>query len=432
MNNLKRISIIARHEFLAIVGKKSFIIMTILIPLIGLACMGLPLLMMQFNKGDIETVAIVDESGKYARVFTDNEEFCFQDITPIGTDGLREFYEQQKNLYAVIVIPAGVDSLHKVTVYSRNAVRMGLQSYITQCLDNALTSTRIESYGIPQLGEIISNSKVEVSLNCIKWDEHGNESQLNADLISLIGMALALLTYMFVMMYGATILSSVIEEKTNRIIEVMVSCCRPIELLLGKIIGVGMTGIVQIAIWCIFLGVISVVFGIGNMISNPELLAESSSAGDFYIDINSVLQSISSINLTEILTCFVLYFIGGYLLYGSMFAAAGSTVDQPNEGSHATMPLTMFLIFALWAGLACANNPNGQLAWWCSMIPFTSPVVMMVRLPYDVAFWEVSLSIAILFGSALGIATLAAKIYRKGILLYGKKFSWKNITMWIK
>ena len=148
--------------------------------------------------------------------------------------------------------------------------------------------------------------------------------------------------------------------------------------------------------------------------------------------INNIMQSVASINLSGIAACFVLYFIGGYLLYGSMFAAAGSTVDQPNEGSQATIPMMMFLVLALWAGIACIDNPDGTLAWWCSMIPFTSPVVMMVRLPYDVPFWEIALSIAILFGSALGIAAVAAKIYRKGILLYGKKFSWKNIMAWIK
>jgi ABC-2 type transport system permease protein len=150
------------------------------------------------------------------------------------------------------------------------------------------------------------------------------------------------------------------------------------------------------------------------------------------METEAILQSLASVNFVEIGTCFILYFIGGYLLYGSMFAAAGSTVDQPNEGSQATVPMMMFLVLALWVGLACMENPDGALAWWCSMIPFTSPVVMMVRLPYDVALWEITLSVIILFASALGIAILAGKIYRKGILLYGKKFSWKNIGLWLK
>lgn len=436
MNNISRIAIITRHEFLAIAGKKSFIVMTILIPLISIACLGLPYLMMQFNKGEIETVAIVDESGRYGKAITDNDEFRFHDITPIGTTGLHEFYKQQDGLYAIVVIPADIDSTLSVDVFSQNAVRMGLQSYVAQCLGDTVTQARIASYNIPGLDKIINDSQADIQLNCVKWDEDGDESQSDAELASIIGLVLAFLTYMFVMMYGAMILTSVVEEKTNRIIEVMVSCCKPIELLLGKIIGVGFVGIVQIAIWCIFIGIISAIFGISTVASDPELIARTQMAGNIDADtgnmINNIMQSVASINLSGIAACFVLYFIGGYLLYGSMFAAAGSTVDQPNEGSQATIPMMMFLVLALWAGIACIDNPDGTLAWWCSMIPFTSPVVMMVRLPYDVPFWEIALSIAILFGSALGIAAVAAKIYRKGILLYGKKFSWKNIMAWIK
>ena len=436
MNNISRIAIITRHEFLAIAGKKSFIVMTILIPLISIACLGLPYLMMQFNKGDIETVAIVDESGRYGKAITDNDEFRFHDITPIGTTGLHEFYKQQDGLYAIVVIPADIDSTLSVDVFSQNAVRMGLQSYVAQCLGDTVTQARIASYNIPGLDKIINDSQADIQLNCVKWDEDGDESQSDAELASIIGLVLAFLTYMFVMMYGAMILTSVVEEKTNRIIEVMVSCCKPIELLLGKIIGVGFVGIVQIAIWCIFIGIISAIFGISTVASDPELIARTQMAGNIDADtgnmINNIMQSVASINLSGIAACFVLYFIGGYLLYGSMFAAAGSTVDQPNEGSQATIPMMMFLVLALWAGIACIDNPDGTLAWWCSMIPFTSPVVMMVRLPYDVPFWEIALSIAILFGSALGIAAVAAKIYRQGILLYGKKFSWKNIMAWIK
>ena len=436
MNNISRIAIITRHEFLAIAGKKSFIVMTILIPLISIACLGLPYLMMQFNKGDIETVAIVDESGRYGKAITDNDEFRFHDITPIGTTGLHEFYKRQDGLYAIVVIPADIDSTLSVDVFSQNAVRMGLQSYVAQCLGDTVTQARIAPYNIPGLDKIINDSQADIQLNCVKWDEDGDESQSDAELASIIGLVLAFLTYMFVMMYGAMILTSVVEEKTNRIIEVMVSCCKPIELLLGKIIGVGFVGIVQIAIWCIFIGIISAIFGISTVASDPELIARTQMAGNIDADtgnmINNIMQSVASINLSGIAACFVLYFIGGYLLYGSMFAAAGSTVDQPNEGSQATIPMMMFLVLALWAGIACIDNPDGTLAWWCSMIPFTSPVVMMVRLPYDVPFWEIALSIAILFGSALGIAAVAAKIYRKGILLYGKKFSWKNIMAWIK
>ncbi len=437
MNKFKRISIISRHEFMAIAGRKSFIVMTILVPLISLACIGLPFIMEQFNKSEIKTVAIVDESNRYGGAITDNDEFRFQNYSDEAAGDIKGLYDGRDDLYAIVIIPADIDKSLKVDIFSRNTVRIGLQEHLSQCLNDTLTQARIDSYNIPQLNKIINESEATVSLNCIKWNDDGEESQSNAEVASILGLILAFLTYMFVMMYGAMILTSVVEEKTNRIIEVMTSCCRPIELLLGKIIGVGFVGIAQIAIWCVFLGIISAIFGIGTAIANPEAMIPAQAAGPA-LDAGSddiiaiVTQSLSSINFLQTGVCFVLYFIGGYLLYGSMFAAAGSTVDQPNEGSQATTPMMMFLVLALWAGIACIDNPDGSLAWWCSMIPFTSPIVMMVRLPYDVAPWEIVLSIIILFGSALGIAAIAAKIYRKGILLYGKKFSWKNIGAWIK
>lgn len=434
MNSFNRISLITRHEFMAIAGKKSFIVMTILVPLISLACIGMPFLMAKINKGDVETVAIIDQSGKYGSAITANDEFRFHDITPVGTTGMKDFYAQQENLYAIVVIPADVDSTLNVDIYSRNTVRSGLQSLVTRCIEDTITQARISSHNIPQLSKIIDESRADIHLNCVKWDEDGSETRTDSDFAEFIGIILAFLTYMFVMMYGAMILTSVVEEKTNRIVEVMVSCCRPVELLLGKIIGVGFVGIAQIAIWAVFIGIISAIFGIGTAMSGIDVAQGQAAlaATDIDMETEAILQSLASVNFVEIGTCFILYFIGGYLLYGSMFAAAGSTVDQPNEGSQATVPMMMFLVLALWVGLACMENPDGALAWWCSMIPFTSPVVMMVRLPYDVALWEITLSVIILFASALGIAILAGKIYRKGILLYGKKFSWKNIGLWLK
>lgn len=433
--NFNHILIIARNEFKAIAGKKSFIVMTILIPVLSIACLGLPYLLMQFNKGEIETVAIVDHSGRYGNAITDNDEFHFQLYSDTPTQNIHDFYNEQTDLYAIAIIPADVDSTLAVDIFSNNAVRMGLQEHLAECLNDTITQARINSYGIPMLNKIIEESSAEVNVNCIKWDDDGSESQSNAEIASIIGMALAFLTYIFVLMYGAMILTSVTEEKTNRIVEVMMSCCRPIELLSGKIIGIGMVGIVQIAIWCVCLGIISVILGISSAIFNPEVAMVQAQAMSVEADnetMTSIMQAAASINFVEIIACFVLYFIGGYLLYGSLFAAAGSTVDQASEGSQAVTPLMTFLMLSLWAGIACMENPDGNLAWWCSMIPFTSPIVMMVRLPYDVAFWEIALSIIILYASAWGFSVIAAKIYRNSILRYGQKFSWKNLGSLLK
>lgn len=435
MKNLSRLPLIIRHEFMAIAAKKSFIVMTILIPLICLACIGLPWLLTKINTGDQENVAFVDKSGRYGKALVDTEEFHFEDITPIGDTGLKDFFANTDHLYAIAVIPADIDSSLSITIYSDNAIRHSLQKHIENCLNDSLTQARIQSYGIPELDKILSESKAEVELNCIKWTDEGDEEESNADIAGIVGMILSMLTYMFVLMYGAMIMSSVTEEKTNRIVEVIVSCCKPIELMFGKIIGVGLVGLFQMAIWFILIIIASTIFGIGMISSQPDMMqqtAQIASTQETQEIITELTKGLSSINFTEIFICFALYFIGGYLLYGSLFAAFGSAADQPSDASQATTPMIMIMVFALWVGIACMENPDGNLAWWCSIIPFTSPIVMMVRLPYDVPVWEIVISVVILFATAVATTAMSAKIYRTGILLYGKKFSWKTMLKWLK
>ena len=233
-------------------------------------------------------------------------------------------------------------------------------------------------------------------------------------------------------MYGAMIMSAVIEEKTNRIIEVIVSTCKPVELMLGKIIGVGLVGLTQILIWSVILGIIGVVMGFSFMPDMSDAAMMSNQAALTSSDFGDIWNIITGINYAQILFFFVLYFIGGYLLYASLFAAFGSAVDQASDASQFTTPVMMIIIAGLYVGMACIENPNGQLAFWSSMIPFTSPIVMMIRLPFDTPVWEMILSLAILYGSVALIVYFSAKIYRTAILLYGKKNSVKDLFKWLK
>ena len=291
-----------------------------------------------------------------------------------------------------------------------------------------LEQERIQSYGIDSLADIIDRCKVSLSSKSVKWGEEGEEKVSSAMLGEIIGLGLSFLTYMFVLMYGAMIMNGVIEEKTNRIVEVIVSSCKPMELMLGKIIGVALVGFTQIIIWAVLLGIAGTILGASAFISgptDPAALTESN-------ELAEIIQMVLSVNYLQILTFFVLYFIGGYLLYAALFAAFGSAVDQPSDASQFMTPIMVIMVFAIYAALFSIENPDGPLAWWCSIIPFTSPIVMMIRLPYDVPFWEMLLSIALLYGSAFGILYIAGKIYRTGILMYGKKVSIKEIIKWIK
>ena len=254
-NNRSRLSLIIQREYMAIVGRKSFIVMTILIPLISVACFALPGLLMFMNTSDEQTVAVVDETHRLYPALKDDDGYKFQDITSVGAANVRDFYTNTENVYAVLVIPANVDSVQRVNIYSKNAVKSSLTSLVEDCLRTALSDERVQSYGVEGLRQMIENCRVNVAVDSVKWTEDGSEERSSATFASILGMVLSLLTYMFVLMYGAMIMSSVVEEKTSRIVEVIVSSCRPIELMLGKIIGVGLVGITQIAIWVVFLGI---------------------------------------------------------------------------------------------------------------------------------------------------------------------------------
>ena len=276
------------------------------------------------------------------------------------------------------------------------------------------------------------------AIKSIKWDETGKEQEQSAEIASVLGMILAFLTYTFVLSYGAMIMNSVIEEKTNRIVEVIVSSCKPMELMMGKIIGVGLVGLTQFAIWVVLLGIAGSVLGMlglgAGAVASPEAMTAGMNLpqGSVDTELSGVITALTSINYVSLLGNFVIYFIGGYLLYASLFAGFGSAVDQASDSSQFTMPIILIMVVALYAGIACIENPSGPMAVWCSIIPFTSPIVMMVRLPFDVPWWQLLLSIVLLYATALLCIWISARIYRTGILLYGKKRSLKEVVKWIK
>lgn len=444
---MSRLGLIIQREYLQTVGKKSFILTTLLVPILSiLLCVVAPIMLSSVRSTDEKVVAVIDQSPQhaYSPLIKDFDEFHFVGI-PTGddTDPHAVFVNGDKDYYALIVIPSSIDSTLELSIYSESSVPGSFGREIEHFLRPALRKARIASYGIDNLEEIVKDCDVSLHVNSVKWDEQGEETISSSELSSILGLVLALAIYMFVLSYGAMIMSGVVEEKTNRIVEVIVSSCKPLELMLGKIIGVALVGFTQFAIWGILLSVggtiAASIFGL-NMspemmtpMGSPEAIeAMESSSVALNSGTKEIIQMILSIDYPLILSCFVLYFIGGYLLYASLFAAFGSAVDQQQDTSQFMGPIMFFMIFALYAGMFSMENPDGPLAWWCSMIPFTSPITMMVRLPYDVPAWEIILSMGILYLTAFVVLWLAARIYRTGILMYGKKFEWKEVLKWIR
>ena len=433
--NKKRFLLILQREYMSIVGKKSFIVMTLLMPflLILLGC--IPVLLQMINTNDEKTVAVIDETGRYGGAIKSDDQFDFEYYDQAKSGNARQLYDEKgKEMYAIVIIPRDVEATHHLLVYSESAVSSTLIAHLERSMGKTLTDAKVRSYGIEGLEKILKECNVEVNVRSIKWSDGGSEETSSTDIAMIVGVALSMLSYFFVLMYGAMIMNSVIEEKTNRIVEVIVSSCKPLELMLGKILGVALVGFTQVAIWAVLLGIAGTVLGmgfIGSAVASPEAvdaaqaMAQSSQSDGF-------VEMLLSVNYVQILFFFVVYFIGGFLLYASLFAGFGSAVDQASDASQFTTPIMIVIIIALYASLACMENPDGDVAFWCSMIPFTSPMVMMVRLPYDVPVWQMALSVAVLYGTAIGLTALSAKLYRTGILLYGKKNSFKDVIKWIK
>ena len=419
---MNKLLLIIQREYTTLVARKSFIVITLLIPFLFVAIGAVPVLISEWNNsGSAEAVTVIDETGRLAGVIPDTESFRFIPLKgEAGSTDVKSFFDQAGNsMSALVVIPANVLDSAKVNIYSKSTVNMALVSHVTESLNETLTAVKIASMGVPNLDKMVKEAQVDIDVNSVKLGDDGTESEASTTAAMVLGMVLAFITYMFVLTYGAMIMNSVIEEKTNRIVEVIVSSCKPFQLMMGKIIGVALVGLTQFLIWAILISV--AVGGLGISLANDQMS-----------DLAVVFNAIQSVNLVSIFTCFVVYFLGGYLLYASLFAGFGSAVDQASDASQFTSPIIIVMVVALYAGIGCMENPNGSMAMWCSMIPFTSPIVMMVRLPYDVPFWQIAVSVALLYGTAFGLVWVSSRIYRIGILRYGKKFTFKEIMGWVK
>lgn len=421
---MNKLLLIIQREYMSLVARKSFIVITILVPFLFIIIASIPVLTSKLNSASssLETVTVIDETGRLSGVISDNEQFRFIPLRgEPGTTNVKGFFDQSgESMSALVVIPANVLDSAKVNIYSKSTVNMALVDHVTDCLNDTLTSVKLATMGVPDLDKIVREAQVDIDVNSVKLADDGSESESSTTAAMLLGMVLSLITYMFVLTYGAMIMNSVIEEKTNRIVEVIVSSCKPFQLMMGKIIGVALVGLTQFLIWAVIISGLAVGLGIGLADSGPMS------------EVSNLVGMVQSVNLVGTLVCFVIYFLGGYLLYAALFAGFGSAVDQASDASQFTTPIIIVMIVALYAGLGCMENPNGTFALWCSMIPFTSPIVMMVRLPYDVPFWQIAVSVVALYATATAIIWLSARIYRIGILRYGKKFTLKEILTWIK
>ena len=436
---MNKIGIIITREFNERVRKKSFIITTILMPLLMIGLMVAPSLMMLFAKGDQKSLVVIDQSGIIAPSLEGDDEITF---TPM--DVTLDEARADSNIFGVLWIGSDVvDNPSNVKLYTNSSSSMSLESNLASQMEKIIERERLKRYDIENLEQIMQDVKVKVSFTTFRNDlsEAGEDEEATSSAIAyLLGLVLGMMLYMFLIIYGSMVMTSVIEEKGSRVLDVLVSSVNPFQLMMGKILGVASVAVTQIAIW----GVL--VCGIGAVVL-PALMPEdvmqtveavqmgqmTSVEADIDADLLSAVSLATDVGgLVMMFVWLLLFLVGGFLFYSAMFAAVGSAVDSIQDANQLQTPITVPIILALILAMSVFNDPNSTLAFWGSIIPFTSPVVMMARVPFGIPTWQIVLSLVLLYASVVAMAWAAGKIYRVGIFMHGKKPSFKELLSWIR
>lgn len=430
---MNKILIIIQREFLKRVRTKGFIILTITMPFIMAALVFVPLWLSSIENDEQQKVAVIDPTGVYAKALKTSKSFAFS-AQPVITEEMRS----EDSPYDAVVAISGdlVKNNGKVTIYSHKEIPGNLLDYIQSKLNETVQKQKLEATGIAGLDKIIDNVQRDVKMNTVKWSKEGDEQASSTYVAIIVGGIFTLLIYIFVITYGGMVMQSVIEEKTNRIIELLVSSVKPFQLMMGKIIGVMLVGIAQMALWGVMLSIIMTVASVGFGISQAPSIAAGqpmpSPTMNMSQDTQELLTAIVNLPYAEIGLMFIIMFVGGYLLYSSFFAATGASINEQEDANQFVVPITMITLFGLYAAMYSIENTDGPLAFWASLFPLTSPIVMMIRIPFGVPLWQELLSIALLYASAFLMIWIGGKIYRVGILMYGKKPSIKEIIKWMR
>ena len=436
---MKKIFIIIEREFLSRVKKKSFIITTLLVPILMAALFVGMFYLKGIKDTEQKTIMVIDNSGLAEQALESAGDLTFMFNSAASIDSLRQSFKE-KGLYAVLVIGEVTNNAPvSLTMYSFTQPGLNVQTTIERSLKRVIETEKLKAYNIEGLDAIMADIKTELSMKTFIWDDSGKEKASSSALLMGVSYILTFIIYISIAMFGGLVMRSVIEEKANRIVEVIISSVKPFQLMLGKIIGVASVGLLQFIIWVVLtIGIVIAAQNfIGgsdavNVLANDPTTQEAMQGFAKAAAASDIFSLIGNINFLPIVISFFFFFLFGYLLYASLFAAIGSAVENEADTQQLVMPITIPLIIGLLIMVHTFQYPNSSLSLWASMIPFTSPMVMMARVPFGVPLWEISLSLSILFLTFLAIVWFSAKIYRVGILMYGKKPTLKDLWKWLK
>lgn len=434
-----KISLIIRREYLTRVRKKSFIIMTFLGPLLMAALMIVPVFLATMSDIGTRKIAVLDDTNWFVGRFENGDNLRFSYVIDDIDSLKKKVFEGEYD--ALLYIPATQLNIpSNAELFSNKQVSLNMSSYIRNTMRTEVENKKLLASGIDP--ELIKSAKTDINLVTIRMDKDGGEKKAFTEVDVALGLFSSILIYFFIFIFGAQVMRGVIEEKTSRIIEVIVSSVKPFELMMGKILGIAMVGLTQFLLWVVLTigiyGIFTLAFGSAP---DPQMMGTSGTLLTEQLNTNQqvdsaavmqVFEVVDSIDFGVVIFAFLFYFLGGYLLYASLFAAIGSAVDNEADTQQFMLPVSLPLILGIVISNFVVNNPDGSIAFWLSMFPLTSPVIMMVRIPFGVPYWEIALSMTLLIGGFIFTTWLAAKIYHTGILMYGKKVNYKELWKWLR
>ncbi|MFC2107407.1 ABC transporter permease [Bacteroidota bacterium] len=444
---MHKIMLIIRREYLSRVKKRSFIIMTFLGPILMATVFILPIILSQMSEDANKNVLVLDETGLFYGKFQDADNVSYEYVVN-DLESAKGNMKSQGD-YALLYIPRTHLALPAAAIlYSSKQPSLTIKSYIRGVMKKEVEAKKLQASGIDP--DLIKSTQTSIKIDTIRIDDKGEEEESFTEVSMGLGIFASILIYMFIFIFGAQVMRGVIEEKTNRIVEIIVSSVKPFQLMMGKILGIALVGLTQFVLWTILTFAIVSVFTLAYSSDKPKENIEhiiSDQSQNIFESPNKITEEevqieeskstqifeiIDSINFTVMIFSFIFYFLGGYLLYAALFAAVGSAIDTESDTQQFMMPITIPLILSIIIAQVIVQNPDSSMAFWFSIIPLTSPVVMMVRIPFGVPLFDLYLSMGLLILGFLGTTWLAAKIYRTGILMYGKKVTYRELWKWIR
>lgn len=449
---IRNIGIIISREYLTRVKKKSFLLTTFLVPVLFAAMCILPSVIMFMAKDKGKQVAIVDQSSIVMPYLQDTEAIDYTDYSAEPVDSMKARFNELGLDVLVVVSP--IDTVAKtvsVASYSEKPLSVDIKENIQSKVNTAVEDYRLAQYDIGDLKQIMEDVESDVNMATYTLGEDGAEKITSSEVYMIISMVLSMIIYMFIAMFSGMVMQSVIEEKASRVVEVLVSSVKATELMFGKIIGVACVALTQFLLWIVLTAVLvggfSTFVGFDSLMGDPaqteQMMEMAGTMGGVSVEdmtsmaqdetqAGAILSTLRDINYGQLIFGFVIYFVLGYLLYASFFAAIGSAVENEADTNQLQMPVTVPLLLAFFIALYAFNAPDSPIVFWGSMIPFTSPIVMLARIPFGVPAWELILSIVLLLLTFVGCAWVSAKIYKIGILMFGKKTTFQDLWKWLK